>query len=239
MASPTTFDLPAWWAWVSSTQATLPWWAALLLLLGGSLVALNGKVWLHTRLLAVYFHESGHALVALLTGRRLLGIRLHADGSGSTLHEGPAWGLGRFLTAFAGYPAPAAVAWLVLYLSSDGHSRAAVAVLAAICLVLLVFQRSWRGWALTGAVLASCALLGSSGGLVPAIAMTSLAGYLFAAAPRSIWELHRARRIVTPGEQHSDADSLASMTGIPPVIWELAFLALSAWLLWQGLPVLL
>ena len=31
-------------------------------------------------------HEGGHAVVAVLAGRGLSGIRLHADGSGSTFH---------------------------------------------------------------------------------------------------------------------------------------------------------
>lgn len=185
----------------------------------------------------MYFHEAGHAVVSLLTGRRLLGIRLNADGSGSTLHEGAAFGIGRLLTAFAGYPAPAVVAWLVLSLSSDGYSRGALAAIAGLCVALLIFQRSWRGWILTAVVLVFALLLSSFSGLVPAVAMALLAGYLFAAAPRSIWELHRGRRMSAKTEEtHSDSDSLAGMTGIPAVVWEVAFLLLSLWLIWLSFP---
>lgn len=232
-------DLLSLWAWVTAEQPQLPWWGTALALAAGFALALNGKVWIRTRILAVYFHEAGHAVVSLLTGRRLLGIRLHADGSGSTLHEGAAFGLGRLLTAFAGYPAPAAVAWLVLSLSGDGHSRGALGAIAAICILLMIFQRSWRGWVLTALVLVVCLFLSTFSGVGPAIAMATLAGYLFAAAPRSIWELHRGRKLVNPGEDsHSDSDSLASMTGIPAVVWEIAFLALSVWLIWISFPAI-
>jgi hypothetical protein len=37
-------------------------------------------------------HEGGHALVALLCGYRVDGIRLHADQSGLTSHYGPGRG---------------------------------------------------------------------------------------------------------------------------------------------------
>jgi hypothetical protein len=233
---PNNIDLYSFWDWVTSEQPQLPWWGTGLALLAGFALALNGKVWMHTRLLAVYFHEAGHAVVSLFTGRRLLGIRLHADGSGSTLHEGAAFGIGRLLTAFSGYPAPAIVAWLVLSLSGDGYSRGALAAVAGICLVLIIFQRSWRGWVLTALVLIACLILSSFAGIGPTIVLAILAGYLFAAAPRSIWELHRGRRMAAPGENHSDSESLAGMTGIPAVIWEVAFLVMSVWLVWLSFP---
>lgn len=229
-------DLASLWEWVIAPQPVLPWWGILLALLLGFASAFHGRIWSKTRILAVYFHEAGHAVVALLTGRRLLGIRLLPDGSGSTLHEGAAFGVGRLLTAFAGYPAPAAVAWLLLYLSGTGHSRGSLAALVGLCLALLIFQRSWRGWALTGAVVVLSGIVATFDGLVPALVVTVIAGYLFVAAPRSIWELHHARKNARPGENHSDSESLSQLTGVPPVVWEIGFLALSGWLLWQAFP---
>ena len=62
-------------------------------------------------------HEGGHALVALLTGRRLHGIRLHSDTSGLTLSAGRPTGPGMILTLLAGYVAPSLLglggAWLL------------------------------------------------------------------------------------------------------------------------------
>ena len=44
-------------------------------------------------------HEAGHALTAVLTGRRLTGIRLHSDTSGLTLSTGRPSGPGMVATA--------------------------------------------------------------------------------------------------------------------------------------------
>src|SRR5215813_13225052 len=51
-------------------------------------------------------HEGGHALVAVLSGRKLQGIRLHSDTSGLTLTRGRRTGPGMVLTLAAGYSAP-------------------------------------------------------------------------------------------------------------------------------------
>src|SRR5215468_8017921 len=51
-------------------------------------------------------HEGGHALAAVLTGRRLAGIRLHSDTSGLTLSRGRPSGFGMVITGLAGYTTP-------------------------------------------------------------------------------------------------------------------------------------
>lgn len=62
--------------------------------------------WHLTRGLVTIAHEGGHALMALLTRRKLEGIRLHSDTSGVTLTRGRPTGPGMVLTALAGYLAP-------------------------------------------------------------------------------------------------------------------------------------
>ena len=53
------------------------------------------RAWPATRQIVTISHEGGHALAALATGRRLVGIRLHSDTSGLTSRAGsrpaPAW----------------------------------------------------------------------------------------------------------------------------------------------------
>src|SRR5690242_9534981 len=61
--------------------------------------------WRLVRGVVTIAHEGGHALVAVLTGRGLDGIRLHADSSGATTSRGRAAGLGLVLTFLGGYPA--------------------------------------------------------------------------------------------------------------------------------------
>ncbi|MDQ6938479.1 MAG: M50 family metallopeptidase, partial [Actinomycetota bacterium] len=50
--------------------------------------------WRRTRHLVTIAHEGSHGFVAVLTGRRLSGIRLHSDTSGLTVSRGRARGPG-------------------------------------------------------------------------------------------------------------------------------------------------
>src|SRR4051812_20865117 len=64
------------------------------------------RSWRHTRQVITIAHEGGHAVAAVLSGRRLRGIRLHSDTSGLTLTRGRRSGPGMVITLAAGYPAP-------------------------------------------------------------------------------------------------------------------------------------
>jgi len=81
-------------------------------------------------------HEGGHALLAVLTGRRLRGIRLHSDTSGLTLSAGRPSGPRMMLTLLAGYIAPSLVglggAWLL------GGNRIMLLLWLAVILLLVM-----------------------------------------------------------------------------------------------------
>jgi hypothetical protein len=59
-------------------------------------------VWRIARNAITIAHEGGHALAALLTGRKLRGIRLEFDTSGLTLSAGRPTGPGMILTLMGG-----------------------------------------------------------------------------------------------------------------------------------------
>lgn len=200
------------------------------------------------RHLVTLFHEAGHALVAVLVGRRLSGIRLHSDTSGVTLSRGRPTGPGMVLTLAAGYPAPALAGLAGAWLLAAGHPAAVLWLLVLACAVMLLLVRNLYGlWVVlvTGVAVASLTWVA-----VPAVVQS--AGHLVVlslllAAPRSVAELHRARRRprTSPvqsgvgGGPVSDADQLARLTRIPALVWTavfwvatLACLALGAWLLW-------
>jgi hypothetical protein len=220
------------WAWLSATvpAPTLP--VAVVGLLLGSAVVVTPAAWRATRLFATYIHELGHAVFAVASGRRVTSIRLEADTSGSTEHVGPKSGIGRLLTAFAGYPGPALAGWALVLLTAAGSQRWALGLIGAVVVVFALVQRSLRGWGLTILVVLACFVLASLPSAFAALALFAVAGYLLLASPRTIVELHRQRR--TGRTQHSDADALHSLTGIAPVFWEVLFLAVCTAAIWSG-----
>ena len=62
--------------------------------------------WRLTRTAVTIAHEGGHALVAVLVGRGLTGIRLHADSSGVTYSTGAGRSPGVVAMFLAGYVFP-------------------------------------------------------------------------------------------------------------------------------------
>lgn len=235
------FVLSDVWAWLTVTIPAPSAAVMVASVLAGCALAANSRVWFATRLLATWVHETGHATVALLTGRQVHGIRLEADTSGTTEHAGSKHGLSRILTAAAGYPAPAVSGALLVVAVASGHVRWAVAGMLVVVVLMLPLQRSWRGLVVTVIVAAAGWLLVQASPELAVVAVTALAGYLLIASPRTLWDLHRARRhpsVVLAG-QHSDADTLAGLTGIPAVGWEVIFAAGCGVAVWVAVRALL
>ncbi|MGZ5368382.1 MAG: M50 family metallopeptidase [Aeromicrobium sp.] len=197
-----------------------------------------GPLWTHTRHLVTLVHESGHALVALATGRRLNSITLHSDTSGLTVSSGRPTGPGMIATAAAGYLAPAVLGLLIAALvQADRTMWALWFALGALALMLL-YIRNWFGLLVVAiAGVAVAAIVWKAPDRVQHAAALLAAWFMLIAAPRTAFELwsHRRRRSRT-----TDADVLARLTHIPAVLWvgvflvlNVAALALGAW--WLGL----
>src|ERR1700738_3739166 len=105
------------WDRVSGSQPLPPAWVIGAAGLAALVVVLNTGTWRLAGKVITIAHEGGHALVSVLSGRRLDGIRLHSDSSGVTYSRGRRNGPGMVLTAAAGYVMPsllgAGAAWLV------------------------------------------------------------------------------------------------------------------------------
>jgi hypothetical protein len=195
---------------------------ALTALVAAVLVLAPGA-WPVARHVVTIVHEGAHGLTAWATGRQLAGIRLHSDTSGVTVSRGRATGTGMVLTAAAGYPGPALLGLLAAWLLGVGHAVAVLWVLLLLLALLLVQIRNWFGlWS----VLVSAAVVFGVSWWLPASAQSAFAyavtWFLLLAAPRPVLELQalRWRR----GARSSDADQLARLTGVPPLVWVAAFL---------------
>ncbi|MEV4437970.1 M50 family metallopeptidase [Streptomyces sp. NPDC049577] len=176
------------------------------------------RAWRLTRNAITIAHEGGHALVALLSGRRLDGIRLHSDTSGLTVSRGRPSGLGMVLTAAAGYTAPSLLGLAGAWLLAAGHITALLWGATALLAAMLVMIRNAYG-ALT-VVLAGAAfglVSWLTGPEVQAAFAYGVVWFLLLGGIRPPFELQRKRR--HGGAPDSDADQLARLTSLPAVVW--------------------
>ena len=171
-------------------------------------------------------HEGAHAVAALVTGRRLVGIRLHSDSSGLTVSRGRPTGLGMVVTIAAGYIGPGLLGLAAARLLGAGHAVGLLWLLLGLLALLLVQIRNWFGlWS----VLVSGAVVLAVSWRLPGAAQSTfayvLAWFLLLAAPRPVLELQGSRR--RRRSPSSDADQLARLTGVPAIGWVGLFLAVT------------
>lgn len=209
------------WAKVSPTQPDPgPW-----VVLGTAAVALALVVlaWPVVRLPVTICHEAGHALVARLAGRKLSGIRVHADTSGLTTSKGRPTGPGMMLTLAAGYPAASLVGLGVAALTASGRSPLALWLLVVLLALTLTQVRNIYGIlaVLGGGVALALASWFIDGPHLAWLGYT-LSWLLLLAGPRPVLELFR------PGSAGSDAAQLARLTRVPQFLWRSAWLMATA-----------
>ena len=103
------------------------------------------RSWRVVRQAVTIAHEGGHALVAVLTGRRLRGIKLHSDTSGLTLTHGRYGGVGMTLALAAGYTAPSLLGLGGAALLAAGRLTLLLWLATALTVAMLVMVRNWFG----------------------------------------------------------------------------------------------
>ena len=163
--------------------------------------------WRRTRHVVTIAHEGAHGLVAVVTGRRLSGIRLHSDTSGLTVSAGRPTGPGMVLTLLAGYVGPGLFGLGAAALLATGHAVGLLWALLILLALLLVQIRNWYGlWSV----------------LLTSTVIFAATWFLLLAAPRAVVELQAVRR--RRGSPDSDADQLARLTRVPALVWVGVFL---------------
>ncbi|MGA5640392.1 M50 family metallopeptidase [Streptomyces cinereoruber] len=185
------------------------------------LVAVRG-LWLPARNAITIAHEGGHGIVALATGRRLEGIRLHSDTSGLTVSRGRPTGLGIVLTLAAGYPAAPLLGLGGAALIGTHRTTLLLWAATALLLALLVMVRNAYGILtvlLTGAAFLLVSLF--TGPDVQGAFACAAVWFLLLGGVRPAFELQTKRR--RGGAPDSDADQLARLTHVPAGVWLIFF----------------
>lgn len=218
-----------------------------ILVAGTALLALaavgSRRIWPVSRTVVTIAHEGGHALVALLTGRRLDSVRVLRSTAGLTVSSGSPTGAGIVLTAAAGYTAPPLLGLGAAALIATGHLFSMLLISLAALTGLAVAVRNAYGILailLTGAAIVAVLWRGSA--LAEAVSGYLMTWFLLLGGVRPVLELQHSRRRSARGMASrgtTDADQLAALTGVPGGLWVFLFglvaltaLALSAfWLI--------
>lgn len=188
-------------------------------------------------ILATWFHEMGHGIVAMLTGRGFDRLLIFADGSGVALSLRPVDGY-RLTDALvaAGGPFGPAIAGALLIVSSRSPTatRNALAVLGvALIASTLIWVRSLAGWLVLpalGVAIALLALRGSAYWQGFAIQLLGVQACI------SVWR--QFDYLFSPGGtvggelQRSDTGAIADVLLLPHWFWGAIISAAILALLW-------
>ena len=201
-----------------------------LVVVGAALVALavvaTPATWRWSRHVITIAHEGGHALVALLSGRRLQGIRLHSDTSGLTVSAGRPTGIGMVMTLLAGYPAASIVGLVGALLLTSGHITLMLGVALVLLPLMLIMIRNLFGVLSIVTVWAAVFVVAwYATELVQWIFAYTLVWFLLVGGVRPVFELRRQR---SRGRMpYSDADQIGRLTHVHPLAWVGAFLSVT------------
>jgi hypothetical protein len=233
--------LDGWWDAIKDAidtyRAEPTSWVVLATGAAALLAVLVDGVWRRARNVVTIVHEGGHAVAALLTGRRLTGIRLHSDTSGLTLSVGKPRGPGMVATAAAGYLTPSLVGLFGVGLLAIDQVTVMLWAATVVLVGMLVMVRNLYGAAtivVTGSAVVAVSLLATPA--VQAAFGYAMTWFLLLGGVRPVGELQRQRRR-HPGAP-TDADHLARLTRLPAAAWVGLFglatvgaLVAGAWLL--------
>jgi Peptidase M50B-like len=192
-----------------------------LALAGAALVLWDTFVVYPFRVFVVFLHEISHGLAAVATGGSIVSIGLSFDEGGVCLTRG-GW---PFLILNAGYLG--SLLWGALFLLLDGRrtrARSVVGFVGAFTFaVTLVYVRTWFGF-LYG-LAAALVLLAVASRLKPAVSEVLLAAIGATSCLYAVWDI--ASDVLFRHSSQSDAAALARLTGVPAVLWGVAWAALS------------
>lgn len=214
------------WGRVTATYPAPSTEVVLATAVAGLLLVVLPRVWPVARHVVTVAHEGGHAVAAVLSGRRLSGIRLHSDTSGLTVSRGRPRGPGMVVTLLAGYTGPALLGLGSAAVLATGRPVALLWAWLVLLALLLVQVRNLFGlWVVLVCGVGVFAVTWWTGPTAQAAVAYTLTWFVLLAAPRTVLEVARSRR--GGRGRSSDPDQLARLTHLPGGFWVLVLLVLT------------
>jgi hypothetical protein len=210
------------WQHAFAAQPVPPLWLVVASAALALVIVASARVWPVARTVVTIVHEGGHALVALITGQRLIRVKLYRNTAGETLSTGKPDGAGVAFTAAAGYPAPSLLGLGAAALLAIGHLTGMLVLSLLLLAGLAVAVRNAYGMLavlVTAAGVAAVCLYASP--VIQAGFGYAMTWFLLLGGVRPVVELQRDRRRGRAGR--SDADQLARLTPIPGGAWVAIF----------------
>ena len=183
------------------------------------------------RLFVTFVHEGGHALAALLTGNRVLGLQVAPGGGGLTYTTSRGF-LAGLLVASAGYLGAMAYGTLLLVLVRRAVAARAVLGGTAVLVLFLTLAFGWgSAFTLVVGVLLAAGLIAAGRFLSPRGANYLVAFLAVQCVMGALFDLRTLLFLSRPfaGGAQTDAANMARVTGIPAFVWAVlwALLALA------------
>ncbi|MHA7264441.1 M50 family metallopeptidase [Arthrobacter sp. TMN-37] len=194
-----------------------------LILAGAAALSIPQATWRYFGLVSTVVHELGHACSALMVGRRVTGITLKLDSSGTTT----SFGRGGFRSVWAGfwgYPVPAVIGAGLVWAGLTGWGPAAMSAGTAVMVLTVLFIRNAAGLLiLLGTIAAAAGLIllvppEFTGHLVVGLGLALLVGSVRDLLNVTMVHLRHRHRL-----ESSDAYLLSRRTSVPSAVWLFLF----------------
>jgi hypothetical protein len=211
------------WSQVRASQPSPDRAVVLVTAVAAAALVVWRRAWAVTRHAVTIAHEAAHGVIALAGGRRLAGIRLHADSSGVTLSRGRPQGPGMVVMLAAGYLGPALIG-LAAAATLAGHHAVALlwGLLVLLALLLLQIRNFFGLWSVLVTGLAVFAVTWWLPGRAQSAFAYVVTWFLLLGALRSVTDLVGRRR--WRSGLVSDPDQLARITPLPAGAWVFLFM---------------
>ncbi|WP_037158951.1 M50 family metallopeptidase [Rhodococcoides fascians] len=215
------------WDRISAVSPDPPVWIVQVAALVALAIVSIPQTWRVARNVVTIAHEGAHLFVALITGRQLVGLRLHSDTSGVAISKGKPTGLGVIAMTFAGYVGPSLLGLGAAFVLGTQRASAVLWIgIVSIALMLSMIRNVYGALSLVvvGAALFAVSWWGTGEQQVAAAYFITL--FLLIAGPRPVLELQRSRS--RGRARDSDADQLARLTFLPGIVWVGLFLLVTS-----------